>query len=389
MALYMGGKKVQIKSGVTANVGNVLYRKVVYEATPETLADIITNAQPNTTIYLTAGDTDGNYGLITLVPRHALNRAEDTEMETDDGNVLTIPALPGTVVTYPENLTIVGCDGVTMEGICITSGQSKEEFATSNNPIWEMPSNLTIKDLTLTDSIRLRNCTIDGLNFLNCTVTKGNIQLSPDSLKDSQYGTDVTSNTTAATVWHWPASKPLIRNVIIDNCILANASTDSKTSAIIVSCVDNLAVTNNEIKYAAYNAIQVNGQSEYYSTGRIAILNNIIRWSGSRSIRIASLKNAELFMYENRLHNANQTDANDEYVKVSDCKNTTYTWMLSKTSGPNYYRDVNEGIESKVLSVGDGITLEDDVNTEWTDDKKAEVIADVIAALPVYNGEVV
>ena len=309
----------------------------ILTATPDNLTNVLSCAQAGATIQLSAG----KYGRLDLIGGNA----------------------------YPEGLTIVGGEGVTVAGVSISSGLIDPVHITDSNDQLQMPSNLTFKDLTLTDSICLRNCAMDGLNILNCDFQKGaSIQLSPVSLVD-KYGRDTTK--TAKTVWHWPSVKPHIRNVIIDGNLVRDATVDASdtgTTAILVSSVNNIQITNNEIKNAPFNGIQVNGQSGSFSTGRIGIMNNMVRSSGSRSIRVAALKNAELFMHSNDLRYANQIETeNEEYIKVSGCENTEYTWSLSSTSGSNSYRD-DSGLRK--ISIGDGITLSDSSNmVAWVAEK--------------------
>jgi hypothetical protein len=275
-----------------------------------------------------------------------------------------------------------------------------------------MPGNLTFKDLVFTNSLCLRNCSIDGLNILNChfydngTNAGANIDISPTSLVD-KYGRDVIDEETASTVWHWSSVIPHVSNITIDNNVIDNASkvddytipnskgkNPDSTTAIYVSSVNNLEITNNLIMDTAFNGIQVAGKQGSYSTGRIGILNNTVYHSGSRGIRVSALKNAELFMHSNSLRDDNRAPEeldNEEHVKVSGCTDTEYTWLLSTKNGGQGYNTYRIDMEHEQthLSVGDGITLESDKSTKWTDDKKDEIIADVIAALPVYNGEVV
>lgn len=295
-----------------------------YEATPNTLADVISKAQPNSTIRL----SDGTYPRLDLVGASA----------------------------YPKGLTITGGTDAKVAGISITSGLIDPIFMSGENPQMQMPGDLTFKGFTLTNSLCLRNCAIDGLNILNCNFNqKSSIQLAPDSLVD-KYGRDTTK--TSTTVWHWGSVKHHIRNVVIDGNIIRGAATDASdttTTAIRISCVNNLQITNNEIKEAAHCGVLINGQSGYNSTGRIVILKNIIRKSGAESIRLAAVNDALVFVHSNDLRYANQTKSSASCVYVSDCEDTEFTWALSSTSGQNSYRD-DSGLRK--ISVGDGIALE-------------------------------
>lgn len=388
MAMYFGSTPVKFNTGSAVNVKNVLLKEVVCEATPETLADIIANAQPNTTINLTAGNYDF---LLTLTN------------EAHNGIVLnTLVEGAPAAVKFPENLTIIGktntrlnADGEpeveylsTMAGISITSGAGSEEQYTATDTLAnKLPGGLTLKDINLSNSICLRNCTMDGLNILDCHFASGtNINIYPNVYSD-KFGQDSDTST------YTNNAGTFVSNVIIKGNTIEDASVsedDTNTTAIRIFSVNNVEINSNIINKAAFNGVQVNSKSGSNSTGKIGISSNTIKNTGSRSIRISNLKNAKLFVCSNNLYDANlvETD-NEEQIKVSDCYNTTYSWsMTSAGGGSNSYRKDGKVVIKK-LTVGKGITLEKDVNTEWNDDKKAEVVADVIAALPVYNGEVV
>jgi hypothetical protein len=102
--------------------------------------------------------------------------------------------------------------------------------------------------------------------------------------------------------------------------------------------------------------------------------------------RILKVKGNKITIFKT-LHRAS---SGSNYLKLSKPINLNFYKQanIQTIQGYNTYR-IDMEHEQTHLSVGNGITLDGDKSTKWTDDKKDEVIADVIAALPVYNGEVV
>lgn len=319
----------------------------VLTATPDTLADVMASAQAGATIQLTAGD----YPLLTFTGEYGLARAE-----TDN-------PLQGTVLKYPENLTIIGEPGVKIAGISITSGVMDNEL--TNTTVLEkmrLPGNLTIKsssansgnklttvDMCITDNVCLRNCVIDGLHIENCYFTHGGIQLNPDSFKD-YYGADTAS--IADTVWHRQWAKPLISNVVIKGNRFGEAGDyGTEASAVNARCVNNLDVRSNYIDYTPFGGVIVHGQSDYFSTGRIGIIDNVVRNGGVQGIHVADLRDAELFVHTNRLFN--QEEVRKASILISDCVNTKYAFAEYGGSYNKY--------NSAVITVENGgIIIEND-----------------------------
>jgi hypothetical protein len=126
--------KEQSEEALNSIRTDYIQKNPVYEATPETIAQVISNAEPGSIIKLATG----SYDLLTLIPKSGLFRTEDVEVDWD-GEMKKVSALKGTVVTYPENLTIIG--GLNengdrrsfIKGISITSGQIKPVYMTDNN----------------------------------------------------------------------------------------------------------------------------------------------------------------------------------------------------------------------------------------------------------------
>lgn len=336
--------------GVTAEQIGALMKEAVYTATSKTLLDVVSKAQPNSTIYLEAGD----YPLLTFTGEYGLARAE-----TDN-------PLQGLVMKYPENLTVVGGEGVTVAGISITSGiKHPDQYVTTDKLRNELPGRLTLKNLNLSNSVCLRNCTLDGLNILDCYFAAGaNILINPNTYTD-KFGRDTDS--TSSTVSYTNNAATYVSNVVIRGNTIEDASesaNDTKTRAICVYSVNNVTIHNNTINKSPHDGIQIRSISESYSTGKIGIVDNVIKNTGCSSIHLINIRNANVFVCSNELHDANLIEPSlENLIHVTNSYGSTYTWKMAETgSGSNSYRE-NKKVVIQKLTVGDGIML-DNVNPE-------------------------
>lgn len=298
----------------------------IITANRDTLQEVISSARPGTTIQLMASDEE--YPVLTLKGKNA----------------------------FPENLTILGGVGVTVAGISITSG-IKETFWDCDTSEAVLPKGLTLKDLTVSSGISLRNAVVDNLSIINCHITSGSISIAPNLYKD-QFGSEESEKESN----HRRRANiilPPIKNLIIRDCVIDDAKHETISAAktaIYVQCVDNAIIEHNTINRAQYNGIQVTSPSNgSTTTGKIAISDNIINYSGSRSIRVSSLRDATLWVVSNKLYNANQLEKNDEYVKVSGCENTTYHWNIITTEENDHH--TNNTYDGVVIGVGNGISV--------------------------------
>ena len=341
-----------IEDGIIANETNInkksdeiiaYVENTSYTATPENLVEVIASAKKGATIQL----TEGTYGKLGLVG-------------TD---------------FYPENLTIVGGEGVIVAGVSITSGvpeeQSYEKSDTDLSRV-TLPKGLTFREIEFTNKVMLRNCIIDGLSFVGCTFTNSNLWLDPNRFSDA-YGSDGTSVVRPAYM------ATMLYNVLVRDCVFNNAH----DTAIYIRGVNGATIHNNTINGAGCNGIQITYYwDKHWSGGRIAISKNNIYDTGDRGIRIDTLRNADLLILDNTLNRLCQNNpedfANKEWIKVSGCINTTYQWEYPNGAIYNKYNN-------EIISVGNGIILDTSAQDSLTND----VVNKVIEALPVYNGEVV
>lgn len=303
----------------------------VYTATPETLEDVISSAHAGSTIQL----TEGQYGLLKFVGKNS----------------------------YPENLTIVGCDVATVAGVSITSGIISDTIA-SNCDISEaiLAQGLTFKNIIFTGNFSQKNSRVDNLTIDSCIFTNGsNISILPESFVDT-YSDERYSpapDRGIGTIYRYPYMHVNQKNTTIKNCKIENSTATAwgggATSAINVIGVEDITIYNNEVGGSLYNGISVGGQETadghaIVSTGRISITRNKLSNSTSRAMNIFSIHNGEVIVAENTMDNANLNGKYSEAISVQNCKETTFTWSINGVYHQhNTYNGsaifVNNGIE--------------------------------------------
>lgn len=276
--------------------------------TPDTLAEAIANATPNITIVLTEGDYE-----IRLLGYKS----------------------------YPENLTIKGSTGANVKAVEITSGLSIS-YNYDNADLTEsiMPKGLTFTGVNFTGTFKVRNCGIEDLTITDCHFGKGAIvDISPNRADIYEHGARYEPGLVRA-------KNLVIRNNIFDYS--ADYSSSDRNSTICVASVDGTEISGNVINRTAYNGIQIAsvGTAGYESCGRISISNNTINYAGSRGIRIARLKDAQLCVVGNMIKHANQIPAEatsnvKELIKITDYSYTSVVCQHNKVVGKDYTNDPN------------------------------------------------
>lgn len=345
-----------------------IYGNTIYEFTGEKVEDLenfIKTLPNNSTVVLTKN-------LISKVEGHPL---------TFSGKY-----------AYPENLTIDG-NNFSVPGVSITSGIYEKQiiaFANANSvcdSIIEksiMPRGLSFKNIKFTQPFSLYNCRIDNLIIDSCEIAiQGNahcINIDPNNF--SGYYTYDHNNSSTSTGIYRPQYAALIpTNLIITNCtILGDSSEDVKNlenslndepfpyCGIRVVSTKNIYIYNNEISYCSFNGISI--MSYAYSPlnirggDTISITDNIIKYTGSRSIRIANQKNANINVLANNLQNPvfhpTQKNSDGPYIKISGCIDSTYEMgkinsnIISQTYIPNYDKILDSTQLNQCLTISNG-----------------------------------
>lgn len=287
-----------------------------YEATPETIAEVIAAANPGSVVQLAAGE----YGLLTL------NGAE----------------------SFPENLTIIGGDAVVMAGISITSGAENNKLWDSDISSATLPGGLTIRGIELTEAFSLRNAYIDGLKIIDCHITRGGINITPNAYKD-KYGKDGTGSTAN----RFSFQGATVKNLFVMGCTIDNVSTDNNNTnhAIYIQTGENITIQNNTITAAVGNGIQIVAMEDRTVTGNIRICDNKILKSKENAIRIDGPKDAVLFVVNNKLTQCQLSGLVDKYIRVTNTTNTFCKFKRRDLDGHNYHDDLK-------LDVDNGISVE-------------------------------
>lgn len=328
---------------------NFVKKSAVYTATPDSLSEVIRKAQAGATIQLSAGA----YGLLELRGIYA----------------------------YPENLTILGGEGVTMAGISITSGVKDQEINSAYYNLAEyncantdltnaaLPKGLTIQDITFTDSFSLRNASFEDLSIIGCVFSAGTyLYVDPNRMMDV-YGGDFTAEK------HNFETRPFFakltpKNLIVRECVFEDATPlndgsthiEKNASAILVKGVCGITIYKNTVKGAAYNGVQIGGNDitiyNNFSSGEITITNNTFVKTSSRGIRLSTIENANVIALKNQFVRCNAGNTKD-LIKASGCKNTMFHWDSTGN---------NTGAGSNYVPV-----LDDDGNVVYTEEAVAEI----------------
>ena len=301
-----------------------------YDANPETLTTVIANANPGSVIQL----AQGTYSRIDLHGKTA----------------------------YPENLTIVGGDGVTVAGVSITSGVPSWELvrnhSTTDLTITKatLPSGLTFQKLNFTDSFSLRNAQLENLSIINCHFEENtNISITPSYFRDN-YGNDHNGNFAVIR----PSYVQLtVKNLIIRNCTIENSTvyqySGTTSSAIQVIGADGANISNNTVNACISSGILVGGVAVDYDikcSGKISILDNKLH-NCSRGIRVYDLHNGELVISNNQI-TKNSVGVNDGYIRVSTCHNTVMKFGIAGST--LYPANTYDGT---AIAEGSGISVYD------------------------------
>ena len=308
-------------------------------ATPETIIDVISNAPEGAIVTL----ADGNYNMLTLTSKG------------QHGNVL-IEGHPA-ATKFPKNLTITGTAKAIIEGISLTSGykNSSNTFNvdTSFNTLSE---GLSITNITITNTISLRNCNLDNLSIIGCTIGKG-IYIAPNRFVDG-YGIDgKTSN--AAT--RYSLQRCNCKNILIKNNTILQENPYNEIGIYIQSCED-IVIRNNKITGGKQGIMIESLDSRTPTSKEVSIGENTITDSKTNCILIKGLVNADLHVVKNTLSNCGSTTR--RFIVVQGYTNTFIRFERRSADGQNTY-------DGEKISTSDGIITQDKVSYLTDEELKA------------------
>lgn len=178
-----------------------------------------------------------------------------------------------------KGITIIGKEGVTMNGLTINSGKGESGENRANALTDIMASGVTIMGIEFTKDLQVYNCSMDKLTIRDCHFTDGagiNIRAN------SWTGTDEVN------------ARPLdqrntISNTTIEGCTFERFANVTNKSKIYLFDIDGATIRNNNISSCEYNAMQLNSRSNGGVWGDIVIEGNTISDVYSRAIRITNI----------------------------------------------------------------------------------------------------
>ena len=252
------------------------------------------------------------------------------------------------VKSFDKNLTIIGQEGVSFAGVCITSGATLD---TANNLEDVMPSNLTFSNVFFNNDFHVRNCSMDGITLSNC-VFNGGAGVFISSNDFSSEGCDVSyfgSDCDSSAGDRLDSQYNLIKNVNILNCTFdgeKDATLYERVSKIAIFDVENISIKGNEIANSLHNAIQLNSRDSKFNgiSGAIMICDNEISNTKDRAIRLNCVKSRAIITIKDNVF----IDASDDDGQV--------------IKGSNMGSNITFNIKNNRLN---SQLLEDDVHVIW------------------------
>ena len=294
------------------------------------------------TLMLAAGEYGTLYFRQSVESETFASGATGGDANNVSGEKVTYAYHPGrTDVTYMRTLkdmTIVGCDGATVDGIEFMDGSYKYAEDTagvlSGNTIYSEENvvtnhgqdtdwnnrlisfftinNLTFKNITFTGSKIALNMgyhsndpglegftyryTVDGLNFVGCKMTMPDDHSSGDIML-LQIARDISQTTR-------------YKNVSVKNCKI------SADRVLRVDGIENLTISGNtftNIKDRALNFSQ--GGTLQTVTGDVVISKNTSTGNSERFVRIGDASGMNLTITDNTISDYKGTD--NDYIKVT------------------------------------------------------------------------
>ena len=214
---------------------------------------------------------------------------------------------------FDENLTIMGKDGASINGMMINSGKDENNANASTDV---MPSGVTIMGVEFTKDLQVANCSMDKLTISNCTFTNGaGIAIRPNSYDG------LNENLLVRPL----SQRNTVSNVTIENCTFERNANVYEKSKIYLFDINGATIKNNIITNCEYNAIQINNKSYDGIYGNIVIEGNQISDTMDRALRITHIKgNITIKNNEFSYINTNPNGGNKgEIIKADSIQSTT------------------------------------------------------------------
>ncbi len=246
----------------------------IIAVTPETAQAALDAADFGETLYL----TPGNYGTLYL------DQAKETSIVRGREYFRTL-----------ENVSIVGQDGVTVDGIQFKTGHI---YGEGTNPVNGQPlnntansyystlniKNFTIEKVALTKSIYIG---ADSSSFLN---------LDGLTVRDCSYtGTDYTYNDKTNKLLHIAGGENYMRNILVESCTVNTAF-----QGIYTYGNRDITVRGCTFDKLGHNAVAIQDGSSY-NGGTIVIEGNTISNVFDRVFRVGNFKEGSIRFVKNSI----------------------------------------------------------------------------------------
>ena len=263
---------------------NVNIKEIIPVANTSALQSAIDKAKSGDTIYLSKGVS---YGTLTVKPTadnntvmlcetHSFTTTNEEEFKThlSDGKYHTTPRYTTTL----ENITIIGAEGATVEGLLITSGHiygdtydyvlDKDYTVGSAYYSTLNITGLEFKNINFTGKVNINTSDADtvynGIKFEECTFTTG--------------GT--ASSNGPAIRYYNEANNGKLQNIVVNKCTFTNCY-----QGVYVHHVNGITVTDCTFDTLGHNAIAMQSHDGAVNLKNVTIIGNTFNNVKNRAIR--------------------------------------------------------------------------------------------------------
>ncbi len=317
----------------------------IIEVTPEDAQSVLNGAQGklhNKKIVLTAGeygllklgvasDDDGSDTVYTC-PTHdkSFDSAEAYKVHLQE----TGYHAPGYFDTTLKNVVISAEDGVTVEGLLITSGHNynnpENEVLGDNTQYYQINhiSNITFENINFTAKVDINSSldktVIDGVTFRNCTFTTGGIE---------------AANGAGLRFYNESATNGQVRNLVVKNCSFNNLY-----QGVYTQNVNGITVMDSSFDTTGHNAVAVQSHNVPVNHKAVVIKGNTFANIHDRIIRFGYVGADTQITIQNNTA-TNSGDEDEQIIKaVSLADGVTYaisnnSWGEGKDVGDVEFAD--------------------------------------------------
>ena len=382
--------------------------EIIHANTTEAIQAALDNAAPGTTIQLEPGV---KYGKLYLRPTVA-NVTAATCMCSNHTDIYTAEefishwansqvAHGGHVPAYTaniSNITIIGAEGATVEGIQAFSGNASAgvydavlgEANTGSYYVALNISNLKFENVAFTGKVNIEATKpapldapiYDGITFDGCTFTTG--------------GTAEANG--PAIRYYSEENNGNIKNILVNECVFNNCR-----QGVYVHHVNGITITDNTFENTGHNAIGIQGHTgAAVNLKKVIITGNTFNNIGDRIIRFNEIGADSNITIQNNFA-TNSGDEDGEVIKATTIAEGVVTsvknnyWGTGKTVANDELKDKGEFIVMNdqdlqaVLTEAAGnviIKFGADINGDVTATQKAGVKITIDGSNKEYKGTI-